>query len=64
MAADRIAVAQRGIVLADAVPARRAAPKRAAKKGAAKRKPPKAAAGALTGPFLSPGSLTAPSDCG
>jgi Peptidase family S41 len=44
MATDRIAVAQRGIVLADAFQA--------------KRKPAKAAAGALIGPFLSPGSLT------
>jgi Peptidase family S41 len=64
MATDRIAVAQRGIVLADAVQARpaaaprRATKKTAAKKSAAKPKSAKAAAGALTGPFLSPGSLT------
>ena len=49
MATDRIAVAQRGIVLADA-----AAPSRAKAKTKAKTK----GALALTGPFLSPGSLT------
>jgi C-terminal processing protease CtpA/Prc len=58
MAVDRIAAAQRGIVLADAMqeaaaPARRAAASRRARPGRA----PKAA-GALSGPFLSPGSLT------
>jgi Peptidase family S41 len=49
MATDRIAVAQRGVVLADAYRAKRAG---------ANRKPAKAATAALSGPFLSPGSLT------
>ena len=56
MATDRIAVAQRGVVLSEAFPAPSAPRKRSTAK-AAKRKAPKAA-GALTGPFLSPGSLT------
>jgi Peptidase family S41 len=51
MAADRIAVAQRGVVLADAV----GAPPKPRGRGAAAA----AAAEPLTGPFLSPGSLTA-----
>ena len=60
MAISRLAAAQRGITLADVVaPPRRAARAREAatgKKGARKR--PARAAGALTGPFLSPGALT------
>jgi len=56
MATDRIAVAQRGVVLSEAFPAPSAPRKRSTAKGA-KRKAPKAT-GALTGPFLSPGSLT------
>jgi len=57
MATDRIAVAQRGRVLADAVSDTVAPRGRAA---AGKRKPRKSprAAGALSGPFLSPGSLS------
>ena len=56
MAVDRIAVAQRGVVLADVV-REPAARKRAARGERAARKPAKAA-GVLTGPFLSPGTLT------
>lgn len=57
MTTDRIAVAQRGVVLADVLRERPATRKRAATGKRSTRKPPKAA-GALTGPFLSPGSLT------
>ncbi len=57
MATDRIAVAQRGIVLADAVRVR-SAPRGRAKAGARTTRKPAKASGALTGPFLSPGSLT------
>ncbi|MEY2522359.1 MAG: hypothetical protein QOJ66_924, partial [Ilumatobacteraceae bacterium] len=56
MATDRIAVAQRGVVLSEAFRAPSATRKRSTAK-AAKRKAPQAT-GALTGPFLSPGSLT------
>lgn len=57
MATDRIAVAQRGVVLADAVRARPEPRKPAAKRRGTKRQPAKAT-GVLSGPFLSPGSLT------
>lgn len=57
MATDRIAAAQRGVILADAVAAPTPPRGRARGNGRATRRPPKAAAG-LTGPFLSPGSLT------
>jgi Peptidase family S41 len=56
MATDRIAVAQRGVVLSEAFRTPSATRKRSTTK-AAKRKAPKAT-GALIGPFLSPGSLT------
>jgi len=58
MATDRVAVAQRGVILADAMQ-RATAPRRraGAAKGRGPRRLPKAA-GALPGPFLSPGSLT------
>lgn len=53
MAIDRIAVAQRGVVLAEAMRAKGAGVRR---RGRAKRAPK--AAGVLSGPFLTPGSLT------
>jgi hypothetical protein len=53
MAVDRIAVAQRGIALAEAMRAKGGDRRR---KGRAARGPK--AAGALSGPFLAPGSLT------
>ncbi len=57
MATDRIAVAQRGRVLADAV-GDTVGPRARTATGARKpRKSPKAA-GVLSGPFLSPGSLS------
>ena len=57
MATDRIAIAQRGVVLAEALRVRSAPRRRAVARGGATRKSPKAAA-ALSGPFLSPGSLS------
>lgn len=58
MATDRVAVAQRGVILADAMQRATAPPRRAgAAKGRGARRLPKAAGG-LAGPFLSPGSLT------
>ncbi|HEY7625674.1 MAG TPA: hypothetical protein VH761_01350, partial [Ilumatobacteraceae bacterium] len=57
MATDRIAVAQRGVVLAEVARARPEPRRRAAKKRGATRKPA-TASGVLSGPFLSPGSLT------
>ena len=63
MAVSRLAVAQRGIALADAVPGPKQVRRRRAKSTRAQGRTrraggPRAAAG-LTGPFLSPGSLTA-----
>ncbi|MDP9465612.1 MAG: S41 family peptidase [Actinomycetota bacterium] len=57
MATDRIAVAQRGVVLAEAVRGR-VAPRRRAKTAARTTRRPAQAAGVLSGPFLSPGTLT------
>ncbi|MEP7202310.1 MAG: S41 family peptidase [Ilumatobacteraceae bacterium] len=57
MATDRIAVAQRGRVLADAV-GDTAARRGPAPQGARKPRKPAKAAGVLSGPFLSPGSLS------
>ena len=55
MAVDRIAVAQRGVELAEAMRAKTAGGRR--RPGRAPRRGPKAA-GVLSGPFLAPGSLT------
>ena len=59
MSIDRVELAQRGVILSDALPAPTASARRAgaAKKGRGSRRPPRAAAG-LSGPFLSPGTLT------
>ena len=58
MSIDRVALAQRGVILSEALPAATVPARRAgAAKGRGSRRPPKAAAG-LSGPFLSPGTLT------
>ena len=56
MTIDRVAIAQRGAILADVLPGA-TLPVRGAAKGRGARRLPRAAAG-LSGPFLSPGSLT------
>src|SRR5262245_9420381 len=57
MATDRIAAAQRGAVLADAV-RERPAPRTRASTGRASTRTPAKATSVLSGPFLSPGSLS------
>jgi hypothetical protein len=57
MVGDRVAVAQRGFALSEAMRSAVALPKKAVSSGRTKRRAPKAAV-TLTGPFLSPGTLT------
>src|SRR5262245_26905671 len=55
---DRVSVAQRGVILAEALPsATELARRTGSAKGRGARRAPRAAAG-LSGPFLSPGTLT------
>jgi Peptidase family S41 len=57
MVVDQVAVAQRGFALSEAMRSAVAPPKSAVSRGRTKRRVPKAAA-TLSGPFLSPGTLT------
>ena len=59
MARKSLAVVQRGVMLADAVAPKRGARRRGRRTRAAKRPPRGALLRSLTGPFLSPGSLSA-----